>query len=471
MKPAFLLVSTVLSLCMPPLCTTIAAAADRTETYRYKSTVTTDADGPLDLIAELNYNDAATKAPIAVVMHGFSDSVAHFRNFRPNARSLRNKGFFAITVLMRGRAAEEGAADGVRDSGGVEIHDIYDAVEAVKADYAHLVDPTNVYITGYSGGGGNTLSALTKFPDYFRAGAAFFGMSDYGFDATNGWYNNGASAAHRAILDKDIGNPADGPMVIDRYRARASNLASKNNPYSEIHLFVNGDEKICPPINALSYRDIALAAASHRGEFNNIFVHNGDSSGKTYQDFNGNGAQDGDETQNWPHGPPNADQQAAAEQWFLSRLLAGSIPRPVMNDKDDLFVAGYVKTRKFSLWLGDGQNAAANLRYDLDNERMTFELRIAGDNKKMAGTLGVDTARMGRKPVGVFLNGKQVAAIAAAGQWYEYRGMRDGDVVELRAVAKHGRLVSPAVLPLLPILALLTWSIIYEKRPKCMRKV
>jgi dipeptidyl aminopeptidase/acylaminoacyl peptidase len=147
----------------------LAAIAGRAETvcrwFTYPSSITQQSNRWINLKAELNYNDAVTNAPIVVVMHGYSMS-STVAGVRENAQRLRDAGFFAISVTMRGREGSEGT----RDSGGLEIHDIYDAVEAVKTSFARLVNPANVHITGYSGGGGNTLSALTKFPDYFRVG-------------------------------------------------------------------------------------------------------------------------------------------------------------------------------------------------------------------------------------------------------------------------------------------------------------
>jgi alpha/beta superfamily hydrolase len=108
----------------------IGSAANVRTTYRYSSTITSDNDGPLDLLAELNYNDAQSNAPIMVVMHGYSPATGTFTQVRNNAQRLRDDGFFAISVAMRARDG----SDGVRDSGGLEVHDIYDAVQAVKAD-------------------------------------------------------------------------------------------------------------------------------------------------------------------------------------------------------------------------------------------------------------------------------------------------------------------------------------------------
>jgi hypothetical protein len=202
-----------------------AAAEPVQELLTFDSTVTSTFVGPIQLNAELNYESGRANAPIAVVMAGFSPTNGNLDAVRPHAQRLRDDGFFSITVAMRGRDG----SGGVRDSGGLEVHDIWDAVETVKTTHAGLVDPTNVHITGYSGGGGNVMSALVRFPDYFRVGSSFFGISDYGLDPIDGWYNNGAGS-RTSILDQDIGNPNLGDdLVLDRYRARASSLAATNS--------------------------------------------------------------------------------------------------------------------------------------------------------------------------------------------------------------------------------------------------
>lgn len=417
---ALLLVSLILPIA--PL----ALGASVQSNYWYQSTVTTDASGPLDLLAELNYDDGQANAPIAVVMHGYSPATGNLGDVRANAQRLRDNGFFAISVAMRGRDG----SDGIRDSGGIEIHDIYDAVEAVKADpqFAGLFDPTNVHITGYSGGGGNAMSALTKFPDYFRLGSALFGMSDYGYDLTHGWYNNGAGG-RTSQLNTDIGNPnTGGPAVLDRYLARASNRASKNNPYSEIHLFVNANETICPPVNSTSYRDNAIAAADTPGEFDNITVHIGGSG--IYEDFNNNSIDDANELQSWPHSYPNANQQDAAELWYRNRILTGSIPQPALSDNDELFVAGYVVSSKFDCWLGDGQNAAGKLTYSLSDTEMSFSLTLETSDLTKTGKLSIDTARMTGREVTVSLNNVNVGTFTGGGT-FNYPNLGHNETLEL----------------------------------------
>ncbi len=415
----------------------IGYAAEVNDFFTYQSSVSSDGAGPLDLRTRVIWDDSLTNAPIAVVMHPFSARTTFSGTF-PNADRLRDLGFFAIQVAMRGRDR----SDGVRDSGGLEIYDIIDAVEAVKAapQYAGRFNPDITYVTGYSGGGGNTMSALTKFPDYWTVGASFVGMSDYGFDDPNGWYFNGAGG-RTSILDADIGDrTTNDPDVIDRYHARASNLASKNNPYAKVYLFSNEAETISPIINNITYRDNAVAAQSFPGEFDNITFINGQS-GIEYEgpnslpdwvDWNSDGEQQAIELQDYPHSDSIA-VQARGEQWFLDELLAGNLPAPVLNTQDELFVAGYVRTKPFQLWLGDGQNAAADLNYRLSDAEMSFEMKIASLNKSITGELTIYENRLSTTNALVELNGAVIDQVDLSGG-YVYQGLADGDRLRLLAI-------------------------------------
>jgi hypothetical protein len=166
------------------------------------------------------------------------------------------------------------------------------------------------------------MAAVCKFPNAFNAAAAFFGMSDYGYNTTNGWYFNGASTSHQAQMRTDIGNPTGGvDSVKDRYHARASNLASANNPYTEIHLFVNARTR--RPVRRSN--DLVLLqcgeSGAFPGEFSNITVHVGQSG--LYHDFNTNGVNDADEQQYGRTArPPTTSRRR--ENWFMKRLLAES---------------------------------------------------------------------------------------------------------------------------------------------------
>ena len=413
----------------------------------YRSSITTDNNGPLDLKAFAFYprNLApGDHAPLAVVMHGYSPT-STFGSFRPHAERLANEGFVAVLVAMRGRDG----SDGVRDSGGLEIYDIYDAVEHVKAMpfFAERINPTNVHITGYSGGGGNVMSALTKFPDYFRLGSSHFGISDYGFDPVTGWYVNGANvgATRTGILDADVGDPVSARQpggdtkVLDRYQAIASNLASQNNPYSEIHLFVNMDETISPPINSTSYRDNAVAAAVAPGEFDNITLHLGESDGSVWVDHNGDSIQQDDEIQDFPHGDSLASQRRG-EAWYLERLRQGVIPAPDLRDADVLAVAGWGRTRPFELFLGDGQDAAGALSYELSENALSFKLAIESIDKSVHGRLTVSPDALPAERFAVELNGEVIGS-ADASSPFTYQSLGDGDHLRLVSVPEPSGLV------------------------------
>lgn len=403
---------------------TVAAAAPVTVSYTYRSSVSTDANGPLDLTAELNYNPAVSNAPIAVVMHGFSDLNGNFDRVRLNAKHLRDKGFFAISVAMRRRDW----SDGMRDSGGVEVHDIYDAVESVLRSHATNVNAGIVYITGYSGGGGSVMSALTKFPDYFNAGTSLFGMSDYGYDPVTSWYFNGADFSHRQILRDSVGDPDAGSVAVtDRYHARASALASANNPYTEIHLFADETETLCPRVNNTAYYQNAVNQARYEGEFDNIHVHVGQSG--QYVDFNQDGLQQPNEEQSWPHGWPTIDQQNAAEAWFMNRLLAGRISRPQLRLTGRLVVPGFVRTRPFSCWAGDGQAGMAQLDYNVTGAIWSFDLQVLSLNRELPLRLTVSNmARRGQR-MDVVRNGQWLASFRVSGE-HAVGGLQHGDHVD-----------------------------------------
>lgn len=408
-----------------------------TKFFSYDSSITSVPGGvPISLQAAVVYPTAlaaSAEAPLAVIMHGYSPTSGNISEYVPRAIAQARLGFVSIVVAMRGRDG----SDGSRDSGGLEIYDIYDAVEHIKSApfFSGKVDPTNVHISGYSGGGGNVMSALTKFPDYFNLGASFFGMSDYGFDPQNGWYFNGANVGgnRTPILDADVGNPTLGdPLVLDKYHARASNLASHNNPYSEIHLFVNDDETISPPVNSLSYRANAVSHATFSGEFDNIQVHLGKSDNSLWIDRNGNAIKESVEIQNWPHGL-SSDIQDRGEAWYIDRLLNREIPQPVLNTSDILFVAGYVRTKPFQLFLGDGQNAAGELAYELSPREMKFHLQIASLDSEIKGKLTLYGNRLSTSLAKIELNGVSMGVVDVS-QEFHYEGLANGDTLRFLAV-------------------------------------
>ena len=99
----------------------------------YASTL--DDTSPLTVYAQ--YPKDGGKLPLLVAMHGYSEPAGMYVR---RTRGYAEDGFFVACVAMRGR---DGSA-GKHDSGGKEIHDVYDAVEALKRKFPDRIDPQRV---------------------------------------------------------------------------------------------------------------------------------------------------------------------------------------------------------------------------------------------------------------------------------------------------------------------------------------
>jgi len=311
----------------------------------------------LNLRIDVSYNPQNNHAPIVLVLHGYSGPFPG----EDIIERLAQKGVFAIKAYKRGSTKGDiRFSDVVPDDSGRETRDFVDAVEYVKANFSQYVDPENVNVIGYSGGGGNTYSLLGKFPDYFRSAAIYFGMSDYGDDPVYGWYNNGAAGGqggngvgdYRPIIESRIGGAPS--AVPANYRARDMSLAAKNNPYTQIHLFYDKDEKICPVTHAERYTNNAAG-------FTNIISHISDEN--TY-------SRELQET-----------FAASSKNWSLTDN--GSIA--VKQTQGSLYWSTWVKGTE-----GIYAKKFQSLRYyrPTDNLSAKFELKINSAEKKSAVLFG-----------------------------------------------------------------------------------
>jgi dienelactone hydrolase len=299
----------------------------------------------MPLSAYAFYTEAADQ-PILVVMHGFSDTTAPI-NTDTRLRFARY-GVFTVLVEMRGR----GASGGTADASGREIQDIVDAVEYVKANYAAYVDPTQVHIVGYSGGGGNALAAAAKFPDYWNSVASFFGMADYGHDAADGWYQNGATGAHQTLMQTWIGGtPA---AVPDAYHARAHVLAITNYSGGHLWLFHDDGDGVVQEAHSQNVAD-AMSGA-----------------GLTNTTLDITGVAD---DPRWIHGYPNAgggNDLIEAEAIFVPPMTAGTYPAWTVPATGTLNVAGYLDTKRFRLDLGTLDDEFGQVVYNMTTRVFTI---------------------------------------------------------------------------------------------------
>jgi hypothetical protein len=167
--------------------------------------------------------------PILLIFGGWDSDMTIWTHALQKPYAAR--GIFCVFMSTRGRSG----ASGTRDAGGIEIHDVYDVLNAVKTRYADIVDPTQVYIYGYSGGGFVVHESLTKFPDTYNGGISLYGISDPGRDPINGWWAQ--NVGYRAGLQTYIGGtPA---AVPNNYYARDAEAAYAN--YSAGHLWMFHD--------------------------------------------------------------------------------------------------------------------------------------------------------------------------------------------------------------------------------------
>ncbi|MFH1006755.1 MAG: alpha/beta fold hydrolase [Candidatus Latescibacterota bacterium] len=357
----------------------------RKQKILYSSSV----DGTSPLYVDAVYNDALSGLPIVVVMHGYrGDRFA----VSDTLERLAQKGLFAVAPDMRGH----GDSAGKRDSGGVELMDIYDAIVCLRESFGNRIDPGNVNIVGYSGGGGNVFSCVTKFPDLFRSANAFFGISDYAY-----WHEHVPQYAPQ--IAEDVGGaPSEVP---DCYAARNSLLGVGNNPFTAIQLFHDEEEQSCPPYFNQEYKRIAKTLG-----YDNVALH---------ESLVGDGLR-------WIHGyPKKGSDLIQAEDFFVPGMLARAYPKPTLREKQKFMVLGYLKTERFTIWLGDGQNAVAECWYLRSEREHKFTFRLRSSDASVRGELTVPLAGL-KFPVQVMRNGTLVEEITS-GESYTYPSFQLSD--------------------------------------------
>ena len=248
--------------------------------------------------------------------------------------------WFIIEPEMRGR----GNSTGKPDASGWELQDVVDAVEFARKHYVDAIaSPECVRIRGGSGGGGNTLALLGKFPDYFCAAVFEVGMSDYGL-----WFEQDAAGEFRDEM-QDRGWIGGTPFTNPEAYASRGGLTTVANLLTPLVLVHGTGDIACPVAQTRNYVAFAraggkaglieyleLAGVGGRGHFDNI-----------------------------------TEQQTARRRALVDRHL-GLARRPVEIPRQGRFVVtGYLKTCRFEVLL-DSVDRIAEMTYDLD--RSVFEL-------------------------------------------------------------------------------------------------
>lgn len=306
----------------------------------YESSV----DGTHPLLASVAFRADGKAKPIIAVMHGY---ISGREAVAQDIRDLAKLGFFCIAPDMRGR----GKSGGKWDSGGLDVHDIVDAILTAIREYPSELNRANINIIGYSGGGGNVLSALTRFPDLFHVGASFFGISDYGL-----WYETAGRTDCNEIMKATLGGaPSEVPEV---YAARNACLAAGNNHASKIHLFWDEEEKQCPPILNKKFVE-----AQHAAGVKPLTAHV---------------SRAGDKVR-WLHGYRTDHPMLVHADAILAEDIQRDVPSLALPHTGMLVVCGYVVTRHFQVFVEDGRHGVVKVHYEFEDGRP--EVRIM-DNPK-----------------------------------------------------------------------------------------
>jgi dienelactone hydrolase len=321
------------------------------ETINYTSSH--DKTGPLN--ADVVFNSDGKPKPLLVVMHGYNGSR---KDVNADIHDFGAKGLFAIAPDMRGT----GGSAGKFDSGGVEIHDILDAVLAALKKYPEEIDAKNLNIVGYSGGGGNTIACAVRFPDLFHTAVSYFGISDYAdFHRTT----NRHDCNER--MERTLGGkPADIP---DTYAARNYNTAAANVCATKLHFFWDEEETQCPPSMIEKFIQIHQSAG-----LKNVVAHI---------------SRRGDPLR-WIHGYRTGNRDLKEDSLFLSEIRTPKASGPKLTPKGKLIVPGFLVTRKFAVWVEDGQRGVVTIEYDISGAKPI--VKVIDNPKKFNVRIQAETA-------------------------------------------------------------------------------
>lgn len=284
-------------------------------------------------------------APQLLRMHGWHGQVKsqHTDNVQADIAG----DFNHIHPEMRGR----GDAHGTPDANGWELQDAVDALAAHASFYPQsvLMDHPPL-LWGGSGGGGNVLGLLGKFPDLFAAAVCECGISDYGL-----WHAHDDVGEFRDELEQAGWIGGDPTGNTEAYLSRGGRTTARNllTPLVMVHGEV--DPRV-PFEQATAYVDVArrhsrdglvqlisFPTVGHPGHYGGI-----------------------------------TPAQQTQRQTAIADHLAAHHGAPVLPTMGSLVVAGYVRTREFALVL-ESIDHIARLDYDLAAD--TFALQAPSSRR------------------------------------------------------------------------------------------
>ena len=122
----------------------------------------------------------------------------------------------------------------IHDCGGADLKDVEEAVKYLRT--RSDVDPSKIAIAGASYGGFMTFLATTKIPDYWAAGAAIVGITDW-----KEMYEL-SDASFKSFIERYFGTPEENPQLY----ADRSAINFVDNIKAPLLIWHRGNDSRCP---------------------------------------------------------------------------------------------------------------------------------------------------------------------------------------------------------------------------------
>lgn len=294
------------------------------ESFTYTSSIDNSITG---LFANIYYPSVSIIKPLPMVLfiHGFYTDANSFTD--AFLEDFSDSGAVVLSLGMRGK----NGATGNPESNGLETVDVLDGiVEAIKL-YPNIINPNRIYPVGFSEGGGTVMALATRYPDYFPAYVNHFGISDYG-SLADGWiFTNPAFATD---LTARIGTPATNP---ENYFARNFRKGvSKNMTGGHMYIFHDTGDTAVDVIHSQQL----VTALTAEGQTNFTYT----------------------EDPAYVHGVDTSGSEDIWKEDILNNVYkTWTIP-----ESGTMFIAGHLYTKRFNVWLNNGNDASADLTYDVN---------------------------------------------------------------------------------------------------------
>lgn len=311
-----------------------------TNDFTYASSI----DPINNLHGQVFYDSSSASMPLVVYAHPYSDNGAGLedpcwdQNSTNMVTAWASNGWIVAQFSLRGRHG----SGGTNDDSARELYDIWDGIHYVQTNSTYA-SKWNHYTTlvGFSGGGGNALGFACKFPDTIGMYVDYFGMSDYGYDSTFGWYQE--SGPHPSLQANIGGTPVAVPNAYwsrDALNAIATNLLG-----GFLYIYQNDSDSTVFPDQSSRVNTAFSSAGNNRI----LYTH----SATLYQ-------------HQIPSSPPWLPDSFSQWSALVSSSADWSMPLT-----GTVRVLGYMKTKSWEIWLGGGTNSVADLTYDTTAQTFT----------------------------------------------------------------------------------------------------